>query len=445
VKSFIASLTTVAIFFGLVASAGAAYSNGFESNTDGWFEFEGSGTITRQENGYVNPGGYASGIPSADGEYHARLGRGTCGTETGGGGQVVNCPGPYTNWGGYNSTWTGGYTTQLDIYLDTEYAQANEDSYAGNIECLTATDPSTEPACKGTRFDYTSAINDNEGNHLRDFGFNVSTGYGEAGENCAGFVVTGQTNVNRSGANPNAGGHDPVCIDEPGWYTFKHTFSEEEFGGEEYLKVVMEIIPVGTATPVASWTITGQDKISTVGCNRYGWLSDQEVYGLPIDNASMTGCGAPTVVEGQISPTKTTCEEFRDGTASVLGEVQYTTKGDFLNALSPGVFFYYGKVSGNENETVAITQTHTGTAPPIPILNGQVVLYDASTCSKLKWNVEEGETGEATGTLPSSGDFIIGVKYSPSALKGQPVPEPPDVTYSFGTTEVATVVLAPRD
>jgi hypothetical protein len=55
----------------------------------------------------------------------------------------------------------------------------------------------------------------------------------------------------------------------------------------------MQIIPVGSSTPTAEWTIHPGDAISTVGCNRYGWFSNQEIWGLPIDNASMTGCGTP--------------------------------------------------------------------------------------------------------------------------------------------------------
>jgi hypothetical protein len=426
------------------AAPSGVTSNDFETNTAGWFD--NGGTITQRPSLYANPGGYASGIDAAGGSYFAGLNRGPCVVQVGGGGNTVYCSGPYTDWGNLNNyTWNGPYTTQVDIYLDTAYAQANPDTYGGNWADLTGAGGYQDSTVKGTRFDYTSAINSSipdvngDAQHLRDFGFNVSTGY--AGDGCDGFMITGQTVVNRINANPNIGQHDPQCIAQSGWYTFKHSFSEDN----GYLKVVMEIIPVGETTAVASWTITGIDPISTVGCNRYGWFSDQEMYGLPIDNASMTGCGQPAITDGQIAPTKTTCEQYRDGTAPVLGEVLYTTKGDSLNALSPGVFFYYAKVSGTAGQTVDITQTNDGNgSPPIPIQNGQVVLYDASTCTVLKWEVTEGSTGEATGILPSSGDFIVGVKYSPSDLKGEPALDPETVTYSFGTTNPATVDLAKK-
>jgi hypothetical protein len=284
------ALAAVALAVVLVSPASAAeptYRNGFEIDTAGWLNAFG-GTITREASGFTNPGGYASTVPSATGGFHARLDRTECFGETGAGGETAHCYGPLTRWGGYNTKWpVGGYTTQLDIYLDAAYATANPDTYGGNIACLVPPGNAAEPTCKGTRFDYTSAINNNSETptHLRDFGFNVSTGL--AGDNCSGFTVIGTTNVDRIGADPNGPGHQ--CIPTSGWYTFKHTFSEDA----GYLKVLMQIIPVSGGPATASFTITGIDPIGTVGCNRYGWFSNQEIWGLAIDNASMTGCGTP--------------------------------------------------------------------------------------------------------------------------------------------------------
>jgi hypothetical protein len=275
------------------SAAVPTYSNGFEENTHDWTTDFG-GTITRKASGVTNPpdsGGYANAVASAAGGYHARLDRtiASCFAETGGGGPTVQCQGPLTKWGGYNSKWpVGGYTTQLDIYLDTAYATANPDTYGGDMACLLPPGNARDPNCKGTRFDYSSAINNTSGAHLRDLGFNVSTGL--VGDDCTGFTVLGTTNVDRIGANPNLPGHQ--CIETSGWYTFKHTFSE----ANGFLKVLMEIIPVSGGPATASFTITGIDAIGTVGCNRYGWLTNQEIWGLPIDNASMTGCGTPPPV-----------------------------------------------------------------------------------------------------------------------------------------------------
>jgi hypothetical protein len=460
------ALAAVALTIALIGTASGAsptYSNGFETDTAGWFD--NGGTIAQQSSAYVNPGGYASGINSASGGFHARLNRGPCSTDlTGGGGPTVYCSGPFTRWGGYGQTWYGGWTTQVDVYLDAAYAQANADSYSGNLAGLSLdeTPPGnpTDPDVKGTRFDYSSAVNNAQGNFIRDFGFNVATGPDLHGNlTCTGFIATAGMNVNRSGADAYNPAFNPQCIPTSGWYTFKHTFRENM--STHFLEVLMEIIPVGSATPTASWTIQSPDPIASgdptkdVGCNRYGWFTDQEMWGLPIDNASINGgCTAPAQV-GKIAPTATTCQQYAGGTASdLVGGLQYTTKGGLINAVSPGVFFYYTKVSGTTGQTVGITENHTG-APAIPIQQGQVVLYSASAsslCKVLRWTTTVNPDGTATGNLPSSGDFIVGVKYSASDLKGKTPPASPPVTYSFGTTlagnpipaDDASVVLAKK-
>lgn len=199
----------------------------------------------------------------------------------------------------------------------------------------------------------------------------------------------------------------------------------------------MEIIPVSSSTPAATWTITGIDADGTYGCNRYGWFSNQEILGVPIDNASMTGgCAAPTITDGQILPTGTTCQAYDAGT-DPLNEVLYTltTKGTpKINSVSPGVFFYYGTISGTEDQTFTITQSNNGSSPFIPVQHGQVILYDTN-CNVVKWNSYTDANGVVIGTLPSTGTFVISVKYSASALKGQPDPGG-TVTYTIDGTTV---------
>jgi hypothetical protein len=428
-RSSVVAALSAGVLLGLVGSA-FAYSNDFESDTVDWSN--NSGTITQRANGFANPA-YADGIDSAAGDFHARLDRGTCLTEPGGGGVTIRCSGPFTRWGGYGDTWHGAYQTQVDVYLDATYANdaANEDSYGGNA-CLLASP--TDSSCDGTRFDYTSAINNNAGNHLRDFGFVVGTG--QPGNTCEGWTVNAQTNVNRNNAFPDDASKDPKCITGTGWYTFKHSFSEN---AAHNLEVLMEIIPVGSNTATASWTIEA-DPISIVGCNRYGWFSNQEIFGLPIDNPSMTGGCAEAPHIGVIAPTATTCLMYRDNGVLTpdLEQLLYTTKGTGtnakINAVSPGVFFYYTKVSGDAGDVVDITQDNDATsAPNIPINQGQVVLYDATSCKVVKnWTPTVSADGTATEPLPIDGNFIIGVKYNPLALKGNNVPNPTTVEYTFG-------------
>jgi hypothetical protein len=201
-----------ALFIGALALLGAltiaghafaatpTFFNGFETDTTGWVDD--SGTIARVSDGFVSAS-YASGISSAPDpsdpglpRHHARLSRGSCGPDIGGGGLTVYCTGPFTRWGGYNAQWLGGYTTQVDVYLDAAYAQANPDSYGGNACLLTS---ASDPSCKGTRFDYTSAINNSSGSFLRDFGFTVGTGSSTLSPGCSGWVANAGTNVFRWG------------------------------------------------------------------------------------------------------------------------------------------------------------------------------------------------------------------------------------------------------
>jgi 3D (Asp-Asp-Asp) domain-containing protein len=249
------------------------FFNGFEKNLDGWYDTTspgpfpntGSGFITRQMSGYSNGGGYADGIASAAGHWHARA-TGDC---------TFDCPGPKTTWGGYTSVFPqGGYRTQLDIYLDVSWAASHQDA----------------------RFDFSSAINrstpPNPPTHLRDFVFN-------AGTNPAldpappGFYINASTNAGRSGAFPeNPCPNPPPCrtpvhITTSGWYTFQHTFRDEA----GMLAVDMRIFPAGGNTPVpgADWTIRAGDLMTTVGGNRYGLFAVEEIPDLPIDNSLRTG------------------------------------------------------------------------------------------------------------------------------------------------------------
>ncbi len=110
------------------------------------------------------------------------------------------------------------------------------------------------------------------------------------------------------------------------------------------------------------------------------------------------------------------------------------------------MFFYYTKVDGAEGSSVTITESHTGVAPDIMILKSQVVLYSTS-CTKLAWDtLTVNPDGSATGTLPYTGSFIIGVKYDASSLRGNNTPSPQSIDYTFGTgpggtTNSATIEL----
>ncbi len=276
-KLFVVGVATCAA---LVTAGGAlaatAFSNGFETDTSGWFNNGPDVAINRVASGYTNGGGYADGVASSAGGFHARLevtpgGSDNCLART----QSSACVGPFTRWGGYESVFPAqGYLTALDIYLDTAWAAANTDY----------------------RFDWDSAINDNTGGFLRDFAFNVGTDPLGSG----GFYVSTSTNAFRSSTfpeNPCPAPSTapntcrlPVVITTSGWYTFRHTFRDD--GGT--LAVEFTVLDDnGNVVPGADWTIYA-DPIAGVGGHRYGWLVNEEIQELAIDNSLLfTPIGPP--------------------------------------------------------------------------------------------------------------------------------------------------------
>ena len=208
----------------------------------------------------TQPGGYANAVASAAGGFYARLDRRneSCFRQTGGGGDAVLCQGPFSNGAATTARGPPAATRRSSTSILTP----------GTPRRITTASAETWPAsCRrvmptylqGHALDYSSAINNTSGNHLRDFGFNVSTRL--VNDDCTGFTVLGTTNVDRIGANPNLPGHQ--CIETSGWYTFA-TFSAEN----GFLKVLMEIIPASGGAddgslpsrglmPSGPWAATG--------------------------------------------------------------------------------------------------------------------------------------------------------------------------------------------
>ncbi len=195
------------------------------------------------------------------------------------------------------ATPPGGFTTQIDAYLDLGAGFAND-----------------------TRFDYSSAVNGIGSptcSHRRDIGFTCGF-YNDTDATGSGprFVCNVGFTPGRGNSYPKDPGHLPASITATGWYTFRHIF--KDVGG--VLVIDMEILPVGSATPVASWTIYASSHPSAagggiitspegpvasplnpldfvsgpftnVGGGRYGWLVDNEMPFLAIDNTINTATG----------------------------------------------------------------------------------------------------------------------------------------------------------
>jgi hypothetical protein len=274
----IAAATVLAALPLLADAPPGPYFNGFETSLSSWFDS--GGTIARQPSGYVSASGYASGISSATGSYHARLGLdpGPVTCQSGSGPHLI-FGGPFTRWGGYSETFpTGGYRTSVKIYLDVPYAQTHLD----------------------TRFDWASVINYTDGTFLREFVFNVGT-------DATGFVITAGNNASRCDADPYSNGADhapKVSIATSGWYTFEHRFLDNN----GVLQVIMRIIDSNNLV-VGSWTRSDpSDVIGIVGGNRYGGFEQNEFPDLAIDDSQRTGlnlAASPTTATNLVSTTHT--------------------------------------------------------------------------------------------------------------------------------------------
>jgi hypothetical protein len=216
------------------------YENDFESDTDGWNDFSG-GTITQVTTN-------TDGVVSQCGDGHA----------------VVDGP-VFTRWGGYANTFpTGGYTTEVDVYLD-----------------MTESDGSPD---KG--FDFSSAINTTDENvHRRDFIIHLETDSTQSGV----WLVDASNNAP---GNP-SGSSDAVEITTTGWYTLQAYFYDSGVG---VLAVDLNVIERSSNTTIFSETRSDPSDVigSTVGGNRYGWFTSQrfDLDEVAIDNAQLY-LGAP--------------------------------------------------------------------------------------------------------------------------------------------------------
>ena len=237
------------VLFGLMSGAQAAvlYSNGFETDVAGWTPFGGGFNATRVASG-------TNGITSASGAFHAKN----------------SASGSAGNWGGYNygagnavATVFQEYTTSLDIYLDIDGGWANN-----------------------TRFDFSSAINNDAGIHRRDFIFNAGF-YNDSdsspGSGTSRFIISASNNSQPSSAYAKNPGRDPIAITTEGWYTFEHHF----YDNAGVLAVDMSIFDASNAL-VNSWTLSNPlDLIDDIGGNRYGWFSYNQFSTLAFDNTEL--------------------------------------------------------------------------------------------------------------------------------------------------------------
>ena len=149
----------------------------------------------------------------------------------------------------------------------------------------------------------------------------------------------------------------------------------------------------------------------------------------------------------KITPTGTTCNQFRDGTADTLAFLNYSVNGGKVsNNVTPGVFFYWVSVTvpaGNNVKTITETIT-TGNFTGLFNLQqggsgGGNNVYNSNCGSVTNTITQNTNTGTVTVSFnaPVAGTYIIGLKYNSKSIAGLPAPGPATtVNYNFATTGV---------
>jgi hypothetical protein len=159
------------------------------------------------------------------------------------------------------------------------------------------------------------------------------------------------------------------------------------------------------------------------------------------NTATNTPTSTPTAAPGisKITPTGTTCSQFNAGTAETLSALLYATQGGNVSSVSPGVFFYWVKVTavaGANMFTInqAIT---TGNYDSHFFSQASGSFVWTSGCTKVNSTIStSGGVTTISFNASSAGTYIIGVKYDSKSVEGFPVPTPTTVHYTFATAGV---------
>ena len=169
--------------------------------------------------------------------------------------------------------------------------------------------------------------------------------------------------------------------------------------------------------------------------------------GLPvcIDTNNPPGCGQPEYAEaifGYVAPgsdgvtahTNTTCQDYAAGTIPPLNEMQYSLNGNYIANVTPGMVYFYTKVTVGAGETLTVEQSHTGSGsgPLLLHLGNQARILTRSCSLVTGWSATQ-DTTTGTVTFPAlqPGSYIVQVKYAPKSLGGTPKPDPSTSYYTF--------------
>jgi len=146
-----------------------------------------------------------------------------------------------------------------------------------------------------------------------------------------------------------------------------------------------------------------------------------------------------SVPQGLITHTNVSCEDVLSGNASnfLVGGINYPNNGGFIGqGIDPGKFFFWTRITTTTpNQVVTVTQTNNSTnnSALIKIHQDWQRIYTAN-CSSFATGTQINGGSGASFTVPTPGDYIIGIKYDPKSLAGTKVPVPPSITFTFTTS-----------
>ncbi|MFC7669942.1 T9SS type A sorting domain-containing protein [Hymenobacter humi] len=140
---------------------------------------------------------------------------------------------------------------------------------------------------------------------------------------------------------------------------------------------------------------------------------------------------------GHIFPTQTTCNDYKNQTATPLTQVCFTKKGQSITNATPGVFFYYATITAPSSSfCVNVLQTNPCTSGYFALQQDQLIAW-SSSCTKVGTTQTVTKTADGQYKVCITGatlgeTIIISAKYDTKSIVGTTPPKS-DCTYGFAT------------
>jgi hypothetical protein len=134
---------------------------------------------------------------------------------------------------------------------------------------------------------------------------------------------------------------------------------------------------------------------------------------------------------------------YKDGSVTPYTTLNYVAKKNAILSISPGVIFYYSTITAPSSAfDIIITQTNTASWKDM-LINAESnnpAVYNFADCTFAHFGkpTVNGDTITVHVTDAIAGNqYIVGTKFSPSSLVGQPLGTTKTSTYTFLTFDGA--------